>query len=397
MSGYHAPIAPSSLALTIECTAWIGLTLKMPRELLELMTKDTEETLEGNAADWMAKEYARGNEVPYGSPIPMPGDFKADHDMIHGAKLWRDTVGYGAVNADVPVMIERIHAQCWGTPDNWRWDAIEGVLRVWDYKYGFRLVEVFECWQLIAYAVGLIDTLGLNDQEIWVDMTVVQPRAFHKDGPVRSWKVRGDALRAYANIAASKAREALPPSPDLAGKYEGYTAVATTGPHCDDCPARLACAAYHANITRALSFSAKPDMVALDADALGAQLLLVMEAVDRLKGAQTALEAQAEAYLRAGKRVPNFHMEPGQSHLKWNDDVTAEELLALGSHLKIDMRKPMPALNGRNSPIVTPTQAKKAGLPDDVVKQYASRPPGAMRLARTSTTEARRAFGAIST
>src|ERR1700743_3366356 len=102
MSGTHAPIAPSKLALTIRCQAWVKLAEGLPPE------PDGPDAILGNAADWVAKQYAAGNEIPYGTAIPLPGNHTVDYDMIHGAKLWRDVVGYGAVSG-VPVICERIH------------------------------------------------------------------------------------------------------------------------------------------------------------------------------------------------------------------------------------------------------------------------------------------------
>lgn len=386
MPGHHAVVAPSKLYLTVECQAWIGLTLKMAPELLTLMTAPTEESLEGDAADWVAKEYAQGREVAFGTPTPVPG-ITVDHDMIHGAKLWRDTVGYGGV-MDVPVVCHRIHpTDCWGVPDFWRWDAIEGILRLPEYKYGFGLHDVFEHWQLIGYLAGILDSLNLRDDEVIVEFIVVQPRAFHPEGPVRRWKIRADQLRAQINIAHTAAIAAYPPKATDNGKFEGHTATAKSGPHCLHCPARPVCGTFQQSVSAVLEFTGAPSLSAMDPDAVGVQLTLVHEAGVLLKAAETALEAQAEAFLRGGKRVTNYRMEPGQARLSWNAGVTTEEVASIAAMVApgVTVTKP-PAL-------ITPLQATKAGLPDAIVSQYASRPAGAMKLARETVSEARRAFG----
>lgn len=385
MSGIHAIIAPSSMDRTVACQAWVGLSQGLPPE------PDTEETLEGNAADWVAKQYAAGNEVPHGSDIPLPGGFKVDYDMIHGAKMWVNVLGYGAISG-VPVVCERIHpTDCWGEPDGWRWDAIDEVLRVPDYKYGFGVIEVFENWQLIPYACGLMDTLGLVDSNVIVEFTIVQPRAHHKDGPVRKWRVRGSNLRGLINQAHDAAIHAWPPP-----EYKGVIAEpkAKTGPHCLHCPARLVCNTFKSATSTVVEFIGRSQAVAMSPEDIGTELTILSEAYDMLKGRITALETQAESLLRAGKRVPGFLMEPGQSRLEWNEGVTAAEVLALGKLLEKDLAKPPGALNSRSGPLVTPTQAIKSGIDAAVIGQYASRPNGAMKLARESTTEARRAFGA---
>lgn len=391
MSGHHAVLAPSSMDRTVACQAWIQLSQGLPPE------PDTEETLEGNAADWVAKQYANGNEVAYGSVIPLPGGFKVDYDMIHGAKMWVKALGYGAVSG-VPVVCERIHpTDCWGEPDGWRWDPIEQVLRLPDYKYGFGIVEVFENWQLIPYASGLMDTLGLVDSEVTIEFKIVQPRAHHKDGPVRTWRVTGDKIRHLVTKAYNAAVRAWPPADiDIAPPR------ATSGPHCLHCPARIHCRTFQATISNVLTLTGAMDRVAMDAAAVGTQLALVQDALELLKAQETSLAAQAENFLRGGENrppqpVPHFAMESGTSRLQWLESVTADEVLAIGMIANpdkpIDLAKPPGALNSRSGPLVTPTQAIKAGVDAAVINQYASRTPTGMKLARTSTADTRRIFG----
>jgi len=388
MSGNHAIIAPSALALTVACQAWVQLARGLPPE------PDTEETMQGNAADWVAKQYAAGNEVPYGTPIPMPGDFKVDYDMIHGAKMWADVLGYGAVSG-TPIVCERIHpTDCWGEPDGWQYFPIEQLVRLPDYKYGFGIVDVFECWQLIAYATGILDTLGLDDTQTHVEFIIVQPRAHHKDGPIRRWKVLASQLRGLVNKAHTAAMRAWPPGmPQL--QAHTVPPQATTGAHCVHCPARGVCETYQHASAKVVEYVGRSQHVALEPEAVGVELAILQDAAELIKGRITALEAQAEAHLRAGKRVPNFHMEPTSSRLEWLPNVTEAELLAFGQLVGKSIYKPEPPLNGKNSRVVTPTQAVKAKIIDPaVISEYAARQPGGMKLARTSTTEARKAFGA---
>jgi hypothetical protein len=396
MSGNHAIVAPSSMALTVACKAWIKLSQGLPPE------PDTEATLEGNAADWVVKQYAQGNEVAHGTPIPLPGNFTVDYDMIHAAKQWRDLIGYGAISG-VPVVCERIHpTDCWGEPDGWNWLPIERVLKVPDFKYGFGVIEVFENWQLVTYTSGLLDTIlatnpGLLDSDIWVEMSILQPRAPHPEGPVRKWRVRADQLRQYINIAHDAAVRAWPPEhmASIVGEPE-----ATAGPHCLHCPARGVCRTAQAAASKIVEFVGKSEAVALEPHALGVELGVLETAFKMMDGRIHALKAQAEAYLRSGKRVPNYAMAPTESRLRWNDGVTAAEILMLGQILNpekpLDLKKPPGDMNGQNAPIVTPTQAIKAGVDAAVISQYASRVKG-MKLERESNTAPIRAFGVSST
>lgn len=66
------------------------------------------------------------------------------------------------------------------------------TLHVVDLKYGrYHVVEIERNSQLMFY--GLAAYLSLSDRErarvLWVTLTIVQPRASHPAGPVRSWRI----------------------------------------------------------------------------------------------------------------------------------------------------------------------------------------------------------------
>lgn len=384
MSGYHAQIAPSALERTVACNGWIQMAEGLPPE------PDKPETLEGNAADWVAKQYAQGKEVAYASETPIKG-YPVDYDMIHGAKLWAATVGYGS-NSGLPVIIERVHpTACWGEPDGWKYDGIEQILHVPDYKYGFDIVEVFENWQIMAYAAGLLRMLSLNDQVVRIKFTIVQPRAHHPLGPVRSWTVVADEIRAHVNIMHGAAIRALmvKPAPDT-----------IAGPHCmtTHCPARLRCPTLQRGAAAIAEWSrAGESPHEMSPEALGAELTILTGAEDVIRARKEGLEAQAEALIRGGVRVPGFKMQAGGSPLKWNESSTLGEVMGLGNLTfpPKSMLKPPAAPNSRNATVITPTQAIKAGVPEELVKVYASPTPTAMKLVLDDGTEARRVFGSV--
>lgn len=385
MSGNHAIIAPSNLDLIVACQANVQLSMGLPPE------PPTEETMQGEAADWVAKQYANGNEVAYGTPIPLPGDFKVDYDMLHGARLWADVLGYGAVSG-TPIVCERIHpTDCWGEPDGWQYFPIEQTVRLPDYKYGFGVHDVFEHWQLIGYLAGILETLSLDDTQTYAEFIIVQPRAHHKDGPVRRWKVLASKLRGLINKAHDAAMRAWPAG---APNHATPPPEATAGTHCLHCPARGVCETYQHSAGKVVEYVGRSQHVALEPNAVGVELAILQDAAALIKGRVSALEAQAEAHLRAGKLVPNFCMEPTGSRLEWLADVTEAELVELGKLTGKSPYKPEPALNGKNSRVVTPTQALKAKIIDAaVIGEYAARPSGGMKLARTTNTDIRKAFG----
>ena len=365
----HAAIAPSSLDRTVACNGWIKNAAIQPAQ------EPTDETREGDAAHWVALQMALGIVPALGDKAP--NGVSVTDEMIDGGYIYVEALEGLPGKMEERVQIPRIHpTECWGTPDRFTWTPNTKRLRVFDYKFGFVYVEVFENWQLMAYAAGIMDMLGLHDQNVILELVIVQPRLSHPDGPIRMWSVEGSAIRAQINIAATAAHAALGDNP-----------TTNTGPHCLHCPARVSCNTLARAVFNVIEFSGHADPMLSTADEIGRELRLVQAARDRLKARQTGLEAQAEALLRAGRMVPFFMLQPAQSRLKWLDDVKPEEVEALVRALdptKTVLKPPA---------LITPTQAVKSrALDGTVISAYSERPPGAMKMVPDSTTQARKVF-----
>jgi hypothetical protein len=377
----HATVAPSGLWLTMACAA--SLLAGKPYS----NRPATDEEKEGDAAHWLALQYSLGRSFPLGHKAPNGVPITAD--MILGAELWAATIEPGGV-AEFPVIIGRIHeTECWGTPDYWKHiGGKHNILKVYDYKFGHLYVDPFENWQLIAYAAGLIDLLelqGYSENDMYVEFCIVQPRSYHKSGPVQYWRhpegrlFKAYELRALINQAYMRVAEALKPQ-----------AVATVGPHCMFCDARHVCQALQRAALHVAEFAGKAEPQELDSRSAGVELAILRAAQKILEARETGLAQQVESMLRTGRSVLNFQLEPGQARLKWTK--TAPEVFALGDAFGVDLRKPQEP--------ITPTQAidrfgtgKKAKIDPSVISQYSDRPPAAMKLAESSTTEARKVFG----
>lgn len=121
----------------------------------------------------------------------------------------------------------------YGTADCVAYDKKNGVLHVVDYKHGEGLVvEVKGNGQLEYYALGALTTLGYACKS--VQMTIVQPRAYHPDGPIRHWRVPSLHFLDVEQSIISEAEET---------KKEG--ALLLAGSHCLFCPAKKICPQKH--------------------------------------------------------------------------------------------------------------------------------------------------------
>lgn len=369
----HALLAPSSNATLMRCAGSVRLARMYPED------GDSQAALEGTASHWAGQEMLLGREVDVGQVAP--NGVTLDVDMIDGAEMYalavREKVPAPAGHVEERVSCRNVHPYMWGTPDFWHYDPIKRVLYVFDYKYGHRFVEVFENWQLIAYAAGIIWELNLDDQDIVVHFCIVQPRAYHRDGPVRTWRVRGDELRARVNLLASAAEAAV----RVDGTFN-ETAVCTPNPGCIDCTGRRGCEALQRTSMAALDLAGAPVPFDLPAPAVGVELRMIQHAMTMLEARASGLEEQAKAAMLSGQDVPWFRLERKQGRERWMRPVT--EVLALGDMLGLKLAKPPEA--------ITPTQARKLGLPAELTATYAGRPAGELALVPDDGSKARKVF-----
>lgn len=368
----HSILAPSALAITMACSGSVQLSRLYPE------VSDSQDAMEGTASHWAGSEQLDGQLVDVGQVAP--NGITLDVDMVEGADLYvqavRDIVPVGG-HVEQRVDITFIHPLMWGTPDFWYFDPVQRILYVFDYKYGRRFVEVFENWQLIAYAAGIINTLDLDDLTISVHFTIVQPRSYHRDGPVRTWRVRGDALRPLINKIAGAAEAAV-----LHDGTFNPRALCRVNPGCRDCTGRRACVTLQTAGMADVDLAGAPIPFDLPPAAVGAELRMIQHAIANLTARASGLEEQAKAAMMSGTDVPWFRLENSQGREKWTKPT--REVLALGALLGLDLAKPAEA--------ITPTQARKLGLPAQLTTTYAGRSAGEMKLVPDDGHKARKAF-----
>lgn len=363
----HSAYAPSSAARWVECPASINMARRFPQ-----LGGDSDAAAEGVAAHWVCAKMLEGAVVDAGQTAPNGEEIT--EEMLEGADAYCDDIR--GTLGDVRPMVEQvvscpsIHEDCWGTPDAYY--AAPRMVYVWDYKFGHRAVDPYRNWQLTAYASGILDGMdvtGLDDQRTRVVFRIVQPRSYHRDGPVREWSCLASDLRAAINRLHVAAH-------DLDGAFH-------VGPECEFCPGRHACSALQYSAMGGADFAAQDaPPVELAPEHAALELRLLQQAAARIQARVTGLSEQVLALIRAGASVPGYRAEAGSGRERWDKPVP--EVLALGGMMGVDLAKPAAA--------ITPGQARKAGIPAEVVAAYASRPAGAAKLVDDDGSLARRVF-----
>lgn len=373
MTTLHSVLPPSSAARRVACPGSRALEAQYPSE-------KSPASLEGDAAHWAASILLKGTNtelIKIGDSAPN-GEL-ITQEMLDGAVLLVNHVMPGAAFADEVhiekrINIQRIHPDCWGTPDVWYFNRNTGGLYIFDYKFGHKNVEVFENWQLIEYAAGILDLLevnGFTDQHINVIFTIVQPRSFHKNGPVREWAISASGLRPYFNTLEQAERDSMTPE-----------TMCKPNPECNYCSARHACQALQNSALTAVDMSFNNAAWNLTPEQIGGELRILQYASELLEARITGLEQQALSLILSGTAIPHFTTEQGNGRDCWTKPI--EEIKLLGEMFGTNLTKPVE--------LITPKQAIKQGLSNDIIKDYYITPKSAVKLVLIDNKKTREIF-----
>lgn len=383
----HATLAPSSAHIWAAdggCRGSVALQQQFPDP------EDSDEAREGTAAHHYVSELLNGRDVEPGAVAPNGVPITAEMvdcaqailvDVRDTFRTWPGAELYVEQRFAMP----RVHAENWGTPDVVLIDRAGKAFHVWDYKYGHRFVDACGNLQLLDYALGVAEFLGLDPDVPYdhpqsfrgwrISLTIAQPRNYSQIDPMREWYISGEGLRDRLQQFRRAALEAMAPG-----------ALYTTGEHCRDCSGRHACPALQRAGALAIDVSLQSQPVVLPPHAVGLELRHIDDALKRLEARKTGLEEQALGMIRGGTSVPFYTTEYASGREKFV--VPVAEVFALGDMLGADFRKAPEAI----TPGQARTALKKLGIDGEVISSYADKPRGALRLARVNDDAAKLAF-----
>lgn len=320
----HAELGPSSSHRWMKCPGSVEAERGLPNP-------DSEHSKEGTAAHALAEvAFQRNRPTSQWLGDTIEG-VVVDAEMVEHTQTYVDALRDYAEGAEIVRVEDRLDlsplrppAPMHGTSDAWFFYPATGLLRVVDLKYGKGVVvEAEGNPQLRYYAlmawVGMAKQFGRPKANLVreVEVVVIQPRAFHADGPIRAERFPLSDLKAFGNelLVAAKATT-QPNAPRVAGE------------HCRFCRAKLACGEFRG---RALAVAQVEfdDVVEGDEAALPpdpstltpAQLGAILENAEILDAWISTVRAHVLRKVEAGEVVPGWALKPKRANRKWVDET----------------------------------------------------------------------------
>lgn len=219
------------------------------------------------------------------------------------------------------------------------WDMIEIV----DLKGGRGIVvEALGNKQLRTYALGAY----MANPGPWkkVRATIVQPRAPHKDGRIRSETLHvSDLIEWTAELveamrAAEKAGDTMQFG-DLDINVPWHEAFLSAGEHCTFCPAVPTCPAVERKALETAQTLFQPEGIAAPPapETLGLdRIAVILDAADMIQNWLNACRAYAQEQAELGGEVPGYVLVEKRGRRAWAKDE-GEIASALLKELKLDV------------------------------------------------------------
>lgn len=228
-------------------------------------------------------------------------------------KLQKET--HGTLMIETKVSLDFIHPDMFGTLDAAIVDHFN-TLHIIDFKYGQGYaVEAKNNPQLLYYAVGIAHKFSWNFETI--KLHIVQPRAFHDLGPIRTWEIPTEALKLFASALSLGVKNALE-------KPTSYN----TGSWCKWCPALSICP----QAKKIALEDAKTDFNDLPVfpepqKLIAPEISSILKKADVVEMWIDAVRKHAFDLMNKGVEIEGFKLVQKRAIRKWKDENAAKEKL----------------------------------------------------------------------
>lgn len=248
-------------------------------------------------------------------------------EMAEAVQMYLDTVRFDMATYDLTkedIKIEHrfhlthIDEHAYGTNDCNIPVFLEKVI-VYDYKHGQGVaVDAEENKQLLYYALG---AAALGDYES-VEVVIVQPRAVHRNGPIRRWTINIKELESFGEEIKVKIQDTRNPKAEL-----------NCGPWCKKtfCPAIAICPAVRSQVRRdaQIAFDAPVLKLKKAEDFTPLELRNILDGMPLVEEWLKSIWAYAEMKANNGEKIMGFKLVRGrEGNRKWADEEIAGTMLS---------------------------------------------------------------------
>lgn len=319
----HSSIGASTCERWWNCPGSVALIATLPP------APESAYAAEGTAAHELAELSLRTHTAP----MDQVGNFSkegvefteemAEHVETYIQVIYEDMRKYALSNKDLQIEqkfhLTHIDKDAYGTNDANLRKFLTKII-VYDLKYGVgTVVEVEENKQGLYYASGAA-IQGDYDE---IEIVIVQPRAIHRDGPVRRWIIsRADLDKFEAELKGAIANTRTADAPLRCGQWCQKTF----------CPALATCPEVKKQVQQAamVVFDDKPVAMPDPASLTPLELRRVMDATPLIDAFLKAVQGHALAIAMRGESVFGYKLVRGkEGNRKWYDEEAVAATLGL--------------------------------------------------------------------
>lgn len=317
---------------------------------IEPFNPSTEQTDEGNAAHWLCEQVYHGANAEDLIGQTAPNGLYITADMVEYCREYLQFITSGNCEVEVDTSYSgngweiRGRADCIKHTDN--------KLIVADLKYGWRIVEPEDNWTLISHAIAYCQKHNIHPNRIV--FKIFQPRPFHPRGTVRECELfYTELVNEYEIICC---------------KLSDPSEFVCSGSQCYKCQCLSQCPAAQIAAMNAIDVAEMAFDSEIENDKLVWMLTNLKRAQEIIKQSYEAYEDLALHRLKAGGSLKGYSIQQALGQTTWNDGITS------------DVVKMMSGVDVRVDKIMTPAQAKKAGVPEELIKSMTHRPDNGFKL-----------------
>lgn len=308
---------------------------------------------EGNAADWVVGEIAAGRFSPEELiDRKTPNGVYITADMIDYLEEYFQIVSLDNAQVELDCSWSGQGFRVNGRADCVLYDSQKETLKIYDLKYGWRIIEPDGNFTLVSHAISKLEEYDFE----YVHLTIYQPRPYHPEG---KWRTKVYTRQEIINLASMIAHILQNPSNTL-----------STGTHCYKCPSRAICPAALQDAYLSVDIADAPYHNNMNDDELEVVYEELQHAKETLENTITAYKDLMINKLKMGAIMNNHHVDHGYGNRAWKKEITPE-FLEMFTGKDYTEKK-----------LLSPNKAVKAGLDKDVMESFVERPYTGIKLVR---------------